>query len=213
MIPKLKVQTWKSSMNSTEVVILINGTVNTMAKIQTDANQKPGDTNCYYSLEWIKHQEKAIQGSHKQTCSGHWHLTNKLTQTAKQLACDSRDKPLVGTGGYRQCRQCWRKRHIQIEANHQHRPCSRWSNYLESSFFDYRFCPLYKVAFLWLISYISSACTVHRFDRRARRFQARTSTNNSDFFFLHEAPRSVFTSLWGLPRLVAYQETLRRSGQ
>ena len=26
-------------------------------------------------------------------------------------------------------------------------------------------------------------------------------------FFLHEAPRSVFISLWGLPRLLAYQET------
>ena len=70
MIPKLKVQTWKSSMNSTKAVILINGTVNTIAKIQTDANQKPGDTKCYYSLEWIKHQEKAIQDSHKQTSSG-----------------------------------------------------------------------------------------------------------------------------------------------
>ena len=57
MIPKLKVETWNSSMNSTKVVV-INGTVNTIAKIQTDANQKPGDTNCYYSLEWIKHQEK-----------------------------------------------------------------------------------------------------------------------------------------------------------
>ena len=51
MIPILKVQTWKSRMNSTKVVILINGTVNTIAKIQTDANQKPGDTKCYYSLE------------------------------------------------------------------------------------------------------------------------------------------------------------------
>ena len=58
MIPKLKVETRNSSMNSTKVVILINGTVNTIAKIQTDANQKPGDTNFYYSLEWIKHQEK-----------------------------------------------------------------------------------------------------------------------------------------------------------
>ena len=46
MIPKLKVETWNSSMNSTKVVV-INGTVNTIAKIQTDANQKPGDTNCY----------------------------------------------------------------------------------------------------------------------------------------------------------------------
>ena len=32
MIPKLKVQTWKSSMNSTKVVILNNGTMNTIAK-------------------------------------------------------------------------------------------------------------------------------------------------------------------------------------
>ena len=34
MIPKLKLQTWKSSLNSTKVVILNNGTVNTIPKIQ-----------------------------------------------------------------------------------------------------------------------------------------------------------------------------------
>ena len=34
MTPKLKVQTWKSSLNSTKVVILNNGTVNTIEKIQ-----------------------------------------------------------------------------------------------------------------------------------------------------------------------------------
>ena len=34
MIPKLKLQTWKSGLNSTKVVILNNGTVNPTAKIQ-----------------------------------------------------------------------------------------------------------------------------------------------------------------------------------
>ena len=34
MIPKLKVQTWKSSLNSIKVVILNNGTAHTIAKIQ-----------------------------------------------------------------------------------------------------------------------------------------------------------------------------------
>ena len=71
MIPKLKVPTWKSSLilNSTKVVILNNGTVKTYRKNPNEANQKPGDTNCYYSFEWIKHQEKTIESSHKQTCS------------------------------------------------------------------------------------------------------------------------------------------------
>ena len=54
MIPKLKVQTWKSGLNSTKVVILNNGTVNTI-------DQKPGYTKSYYSLEWIKDQEKNDQ--------------------------------------------------------------------------------------------------------------------------------------------------------
>ena len=71
MIPKLKLQTWKSGLNSAKVVILNNGTVNPTSKIHTDANQKPSDTMCYYSLEWLKKkQNKAIQGSHKQTSSG-----------------------------------------------------------------------------------------------------------------------------------------------
>ena len=70
MIPKLKVQTWKSSLNSTKVVILNNGTVNTIPKIQMTPIRKAGRYELLYSLEWIKHQEKTIQSSHKQTCSG-----------------------------------------------------------------------------------------------------------------------------------------------
>ena len=66
MIPKLKVQTWKSGLNSTYVVILNNGTVNTL-------DQKPGYTKSYYSLEWIKDQEKKRSKAitSKLPCSGH----------------------------------------------------------------------------------------------------------------------------------------------
>ena len=78
MIPKLKVQTWKSGLNSTKVVILNNGTLQTIAKIQMTPIRSRESTKSYHSLEWIKHQEISIQGSHNQTSSGDWHLTNKL---------------------------------------------------------------------------------------------------------------------------------------
>ena len=60
------------------------------------------------------------------------------------------------------------------------------------------------------ISYVWGAGTVHRFDGRARHFEAPILTHNSDFF-LYEAPRSVFTSLWALPRLTTFQETPKLS--
>ena len=63
MLPKFKVQTLKSGLKSARKWSAFEGRhCEHDRKNPNDANQKQGETKSYYSLEWIKHPEKMIQG-------------------------------------------------------------------------------------------------------------------------------------------------------